>query len=110
VCRRGVHATQMLREEVFAVEVVMVDAAVVMRVYRCGTQVAAPEAKFNVLSADVSLPLILRDEVGGAAIGGKGAWEGPLRLAIGRAVTVCVGCFRGSRGYIRPSSLLCDAR
>ena len=73
----SVHATQVLREEVFAVEVVVVGGRRIVGVGGGCAEVAAPEAKFDVLSANVPLPLVLRGESGSAVVDGEWAWEGP---------------------------------
>ena len=56
---RGVHATEMLSEQVLAIEVVVIDCMLVVRIDGSGAEVAAPEAELDVLSADVSFPFIL---------------------------------------------------
>lgn len=55
----GVHASKMLCEEVFAVEVIVVEGLVVAGVGRWLAKIAAPVAKLNVLGADVPLPFVL---------------------------------------------------
>jgi len=72
----GMHATQVLSEEIFAVEVVVVDCMLVVWVDGGGAEIAAPVGELDMLSADVSLPLVLRGEVGCAAICGERAREG----------------------------------
>src|SRR5690349_21770145 len=52
VSRRGVHAAEVLGEEVFAVEVVVVKGLVVVRVSSRRTKIAAPEAELDVLGSD----------------------------------------------------------
>jgi hypothetical protein len=84
--RRGVHAAKMLSEEIFAVEVVVVDGVFVIRIDRCGTKVAAPETKLDVLGADVSLPLILGREGRLTTIGCERAWEVPLQIPTNLAI------------------------
>lgn len=74
----GMHATEVLSEEVFAVEVVVVDCVLVVWVGGGCAEIAAPVGKLDVLSADVSLPLVLGREVGCAAVCGKRAGEGSL--------------------------------
>lgn len=59
VGRWGVHASEMLREEIFAVEVVIVECRAVGAVVGSGTQIAAPEPEPDVLGAHVPLPLVL---------------------------------------------------
>lgn len=78
MCGGGVHASQVLGEKVFAVKVVVIDGAVVVGVDGYGAQIAAPEAKLDVLRADVPLPFVLGDEVGLAAVGGEGTGEWAL--------------------------------
>jgi hypothetical protein len=56
---RSVHAAEMLGEEVFSVEVVVVDGVLIVRVDGGDTEVATPKAELDVLGADMSLPFIL---------------------------------------------------
>lgn len=56
------HAAQMLREEVFAVEVIVVEHPIVFGVCGWRAKIAAPVAQFDVLGADVALPFILGGE------------------------------------------------
>jgi hypothetical protein len=79
------HAPKVLRKEVLAVEVVVVDGVFVVRVDGGDAKIAAPEAELDVLGADVALPLVLGGEGRLAAVGCEGAWE----VAVG--VYVCVG-------------------
>ena len=74
----GMHATEVLSEEVFAVEVVVVDCVLAVWVGGGCAEIAAPVSELDVLGADVSLPFILGREVGCAAIYGKRAREGTL--------------------------------
>merc|ERR1711981_320916 len=60
----AVHATQMLCEEVFAIEVVVGGVCWIA----VTTHIATPKAKLDMLSADVSLPLILRCESSAASV------------------------------------------
>jgi len=55
----SVHPSQMLREEVLAIEVVEVDGGTVGAVHCGRTQVAAPVPEADVLRTNVSLPLVL---------------------------------------------------
>jgi hypothetical protein len=84
---RGVHAAEMLCEEVFAVEVVVVEGLLVVGIGRWGAEVAAPVAEFDVLGADVPLPLVLGGEVGGAAICGEGARERSSFVCLGGSIS-----------------------
>ena len=77
----SMHATEVLSEEILAIEVVVVDRALIVWVDGGSAEIAAPVGELNMLSADVSLPLILRGEVGRAAVCGERAREGSL-LAI----------------------------
>jgi hypothetical protein len=49
----------MLREEILTIEIVVVECLIVVRVGRGWAKIAAPEAKLDVLCADVPLPLVL---------------------------------------------------
>lgn len=49
-------------EEIFAVEIVVVDDIIVVGVYGRGTEITAPESELYVLGADVSFPFILGSE------------------------------------------------
>lgn len=83
VIGRGVHAPEMLGEEIFAVEVVVVDCMFVVGVDGSDAEVAAPEAELDVLRADVSLPFVLGGEGGLAAVGRERTREVSLRVAVG---------------------------
>lgn len=56
------HAAEVLRKEVFAIEVVVVDGVFIIRIDGGGAQIAAPEAKLDMLRRHVALPLILGGE------------------------------------------------
>lgn len=56
---RGMHAAKVLREEIFAVEVVVVESLIVIWVCRGWAEIAAPVAELDMLRADVPLPLVL---------------------------------------------------
>jgi hypothetical protein len=80
----GVHATKMLREEVFAVEVVWAKGSIAC-IVRGWAEIAAPEAELDVLGVDVPLPFIFGGKVGFATVCGKGTGELSL-----------IACIRGA--------------
>ena len=100
----GVHAAKMLGEEVFAVEVVVVQSVVVVWVYCRWTQVTAPEAELDVLRTDVSLPLVLGTEVGLTAIGSERAGKRAAIFCLGVRFHGVVRGFRGPTGFPLGSS------
>ena len=55
----GVHAAEVLREEVFAVEIVVVERLLVVWIGRWRAEVAPPVAELDMLGTDVSFPFIL---------------------------------------------------
>lgn len=85
---RRVHAALVLREEVFAIEVVgdargraleplSAGFAFNGKVHVAAADVAAVEAELEVLRRDVSLPFVLGDERAGTAVVREAADEGP---------------------------------
>ena len=54
------HAAQVLGEQIFAVEIVEIYSCGVVAIDRSRAQITAPESQPDVLSADMSLPFILR--------------------------------------------------
>ena len=64
------HASDVLREEVLAVEVIRT-----LGIVHACAEVAAPEAETEVLRGDVALPFVLGTERAAAAIDGKSADE-----------------------------------
>jgi hypothetical protein len=83
----------MLCKKVLAVEVVVVEGVLVVRVDGSGAEVAAPEAKLDVLGADMALPLVLGGEGGLAAVGCEGAGKVAVRvdICVGFHCLACVG-------------------
>ena len=69
------HSAEMLCEEIFAVEVVVIKSLLVVWVDGGGAEVAAPVAELDVLRADVALPFVLGGEGGGAAVCSEGTGE-----------------------------------
>jgi hypothetical protein len=55
---RGVHAAEVLGEEVFAVEIIVIDCLFIVGVDGGDAEIAAPEPELDVLGADVALPFI----------------------------------------------------
>jgi hypothetical protein len=88
---RGVHAAQVLCEQVFSVEFVVVEHVVVVGVCSREAEIAAPEAEFDVLSADVAFPLVFGGEGRVAAVAGEDTGEAAL------AVVSFEGLFCGGR-------------
>lgn len=85
---RRVHAAEVLREEVFAVEVVVGLLRCLVSVLGSAArgrglelsrgaraQIAAVDARAEVLRRDVAFPFVLGAEAGGAAVAAKGADE-----------------------------------
>jgi len=81
---RSVHATKVLREEIFTVEVIVIKCLIVIGIGGRWTKIAAPEAKLDVLGVDVPLPLVLRRKCGVAAV--RSEWAGEWT-----SVVVCLG-------------------
>lgn len=67
---RSVHTAKMLCEQIFTVEVIVVEGAIVVGIGCWRAKIATPVAKLDVLGADVSLPLVLRRESGIASVVG----------------------------------------
>ena len=88
---RCVHTTKVLREQVFAVEVVEVDSLVILCVDGWRTKIATPVAELDVLGADVSLPFVLGNECRVASIRSKRTGKLP-------AFVVCVDSLLDSNG------------
>jgi hypothetical protein len=85
--RWSMHAAEVLREKILAVEVVVVYGSIISRVCSSRTEVASPVTQLDMLSSNMPLPLVLRQEVGLAPIGGKRAWEWSfITVPIGRHV------------------------
>ena len=58
----GVHAAKVLCEEVFAVEIIVVQRQSIVRVRSRRAEIAAPIAEFNMLGTDMTFPFVLRRE------------------------------------------------
>lgn len=72
------HTAKMLREKILAIEVVVVDTLIIVRVGRRWTQITAPVTELDMLGAHMSLPLVLGCKVGCTAISRKWAWKRPF--------------------------------